>query len=90
MPETQSVISDDEGSMMEQEEEDEDLVEPVKAPGVFHAPTTQELVKLREGSELFKSNSFKLQASRPALVIHCAYLTSSTIARATVARGLCK
>ncbi|KAB5588975.1 U3 small nucleolar RNA-associated protein [Ceratobasidium theobromae] len=34
---------------------------PVKAPGVFHAPTTQELVKLREGSELFKSNSFKLQ-----------------------------
>ncbi|KAG9095422.1 hypothetical protein FRC07_011102, partial [Ceratobasidium sp. 392] len=32
-----------------------------KAPGVFHAPTTQELVKLREGADLFKSNTFKLQ-----------------------------
>lgn len=38
---------------------------PSKAPGVFHAPTTQELVKLREGSELFKSNTFKLQVSFP-------------------------
>jgi hypothetical protein len=34
---------------------------PHKAPGVFHAPSTQELVKLREGSELFRSNTFKLQ-----------------------------
>ncbi|QRV78620.1 U3 small nucleolar RNA-associated protein 22 [Ceratobasidium sp. AG-Ba] len=32
-----------------------------KAPGVFHAPTTQELLKLKQGSDLFKSNTFKLQ-----------------------------
>ncbi|KAG8708598.1 hypothetical protein FRC11_006343 [Ceratobasidium sp. 423] len=51
----------DEDSAMSDNEEKCGPSEPVKAPGVFHAPTTQELVELREGSELFKSNSFKLQ-----------------------------
>ncbi|KAG8732138.1 hypothetical protein FRC11_000523 [Ceratobasidium sp. 423] len=54
-------MSGDEDSAMSDNEEKCGPSEPVKAPGVFHAPTTQEVVELREGSELFKSNSFKLQ-----------------------------
>ncbi|CAE6459247.1 unnamed protein product [Rhizoctonia solani] len=53
--------SGDEGSAMGENEEESGPPKSVKAPGVFHAPTTQELVELREGTELFKSNSFKLQ-----------------------------
>ncbi|CAE6500930.1 unnamed protein product [Rhizoctonia solani] len=61
MSDAQSDISEDEGSAMSENEEKLAPLGPVKAPGVFHAPTTQELVELREGAELFKSNSFKLQ-----------------------------
>ncbi|KAH7323328.1 Nrap protein [Rhizoctonia solani] len=60
MSDAQTDVSEDEGSAMSESEENP-APKPVKAPGVFHAPTTQELVELREGSELFKSNSFKLQ-----------------------------
>ncbi|CUA70802.1 U3 small nucleolar RNA-associated protein 22 [Rhizoctonia solani] len=57
MSDAQSDVSGDESVMSEKEE----IPQPNKAPGIFHAPTTQELVELREGAELFKSNSFKLQ-----------------------------
>ncbi|CAE6451240.1 unnamed protein product [Rhizoctonia solani] len=61
MSDAQSDMSGDEGSAMSENEEKSALPGPVKAPGVFHAPTTQELVELREGTELFRSNTFKLQ-----------------------------
>ncbi|CAE6446111.1 unnamed protein product [Rhizoctonia solani] len=61
MSDAPSDVSGDEELAMSEDEEQPGLPKPVKAPGVFHAPTTQELVELREGSELFKSNTFKLQ-----------------------------
>ncbi|KAG8728303.1 hypothetical protein FRC11_011412 [Ceratobasidium sp. 423] len=60
MSDAESGMSGDEDSAISDNEEKSGPSEPVKAPG-FHAPTTQELVELREGSELFQSNSFKLQ-----------------------------
>ncbi|CAE6501093.1 unnamed protein product [Rhizoctonia solani] len=51
MSDAQSDVSEDEGSAMSDSEEKSGPPQPVKAPGVL----------LREGSELFKSNSFKLQ-----------------------------
>ncbi|KAG8696685.1 hypothetical protein FRC08_006998, partial [Ceratobasidium sp. 394] len=54
-------MSDAEQDEAQSSEPEETAPVPPKAPGVFHAPTTQELVKLREGSDLFKSNTFKLQ-----------------------------
>ncbi|KAG8696160.1 hypothetical protein FRC08_007324, partial [Ceratobasidium sp. 394] len=54
-------MSDAEQDEAQSSELEETAPVPPKAPGVFHAPTTQELVKLREGSDLFKSNTFKLQ-----------------------------
>ncbi|KAG8737938.1 hypothetical protein FRC10_007518 [Ceratobasidium sp. 414] len=54
-------MSDADQDEAQSSEPEETTPIPPKAPGVFHAPTTQELVKLREGSDLFKSNTFKLQ-----------------------------
>ncbi|KAF8751089.1 U3 small nucleolar RNA-associated protein 22 [Rhizoctonia solani] len=64
MSDGQSNASGNDESAMSENEEKSGAPQPVKAPGVFHAPTTQELVELREGTELFKSNSFKLQAKQ--------------------------
>ncbi|GAB1522908.1 U3 snoRNP protein [Rhizoctonia solani] len=64
MSDGQSNASGNDESAMSENEEKYGAPQPVKAPGVFHAPTTQELVELREGTELFKSNSFKLQAKQ--------------------------
>jgi hypothetical protein len=69
MSDAPSDVSGDEELAMSEDEEQPGIPEPVKAPGVFHAPTTQELVELREGSELFKSNTFKLQVSKNLLSI---------------------
>jgi hypothetical protein len=71
MSDAQSAMSgEDEASIMSENDDKGAVTEPIKAPGVFHAPTTQELARLREGSELFKSNSFKLQVSQRFTVLH--------------------
>ncbi|KAG8723319.1 hypothetical protein FRC11_002495, partial [Ceratobasidium sp. 423] len=50
MSDAESGMSGDEDSAVTNNEEKSGPSEPVNAPGVFHAPTTQELVELREGS----------------------------------------
>ncbi|CAE6493644.1 unnamed protein product [Rhizoctonia solani] len=81
MSDAESGMSGDEDSAMSENEEKASLSEPVKAPGVFHAPTTQELVELREGSELFKSNSFKLQLEQLLREVSASESQRSTVER---------